>query len=146
MMAENQKPDLGNLSREWLEKLKNIRTRAKESQKSDFLNPTETPVLENTTELPPDNELFAGAVYEELSAQQVFAGDEAFYESLDNAQSTNITQSYNKIETPIVPIKYKRFSTVQKILAASIFLIAAMLMYAIWKPLSTKWYPSPNKH
>lgn len=72
---------------------------------------------------------------EGLSPQEVFAGDEDFYRYL-----TSIAKP-SKAEEPAVPgfqevipiLPNKRFSTIQKILTASILLILAVLLHALLK-------------
>jgi lysozyme family protein len=136
MTIENQKSDLEHLSRTWHEKVKNIRAMAKRCKESDTEYSPEVLASENTTEVPSDNELFAAPVHEELSAQQLFAGNEDFYKSLESAQFTGTQQSFDAGRVSTAQIGYKRFSSVQKALAAAIVLIAAVLLYAILKPPS----------
>ncbi|MHC4122112.1 MAG: hypothetical protein ACYSSI_00945, partial [Planctomycetota bacterium] len=62
----------------WRESVKSIRAMAKRCKKKNIEYSRETPAPENTTEVPPDNELFAAPVPEDLSAEQVFAGDKDF--------------------------------------------------------------------
>jgi len=69
MTEENQKNDLDHLSHTWHEKVKDIRTMAKENQKNNIEHSHETPESAGAAELPADNELFAGPVHEELTAQ-----------------------------------------------------------------------------
>ena len=98
-------------------------------------------------QVPPNNELFAGQVYEELSARQVFAGDENFYKSLTTQDQpaaiqgdTEPAQSQPKLlsllKLPQLPPK--RFSNIKRILIAGIILIAAALLYPLLK--------SPPRH
>lgn len=103
---------------------------------------------ESTSDVPVDGELFAGEVQEaalktddsvfgiqeELSAQEVFAGDEDFYKYLTNMAKPAKTEEPAVTGFPeAAPIPYKRFSTIQKVLAGSIVLIAVMLLYALLK-------------
>jgi len=136
MTIENQKTDLGYLSCTWRERVKNIRTMAKRCKKNNTEYFPEAPKSASATEVPSDNELFAGPVHEELSAQQVFAGNEDFYKSLENTQTAGSTQSFDAGRVSTAQIGHKRFSSVQKALAAAIVLIAAMLLYTILKPQS----------
>jgi len=142
MAKEIQKNDLGYLSSTWHERVKNIRAMAKRCKENNI---PEAPESDSVAEVPSDNELFAGPVYEELSAQQVFAGNEDFYKSLkdtrivdstqsvENTQTAGNTQSFDAGQIPTTPTGYKHFSSVQKALAAAIFLIAAALLYGIFK-------------
>ena len=54
---------------------------ATENQKTAPEENTTEVSAENSAEVPSDSELFAGKVREELSIQQIFAGDEDFYKS-----------------------------------------------------------------
>ena len=134
MTIENQKTDLEYLSSTWHEKVKNIRLRAQRCKKNDTEHSPETPTSENAAEMPPDNELFTGPVHEELSAKQLFVGNRDFYKSLESAQLTGTTQPFDAGRVSTAQIGYKRFSFVQKALAAAIVLIAAVLLYAILTP------------
>ncbi|MBW8039373.1 MAG: tetratricopeptide repeat protein [Planctomycetes bacterium] len=133
MAKEKKKTNLGDLGRDWLERVKKIRSKAKDEQKSNLEYSPETQVLENDVEVPSDSGLFAGPVYEELSAKQVFTGDEDFYKSLEDARYAGTSQSSDTRPILMVPKRYKRFSFVQKALTGSIVLISAMLLYAILK-------------
>ena len=78
MIQEKQQSDLGSLSREWFERVKDIRQMARdESQRPDADHSIESAALDgvNIAEILPDSELFAEPVYKELEPQQVFAGD-----------------------------------------------------------------------
>lgn len=91
----------------------------------------------NTSELPPDSELFAGEVHEELSEREVFSGDEAFYKSLaDSAQPTTMPPAPPAADTArptAPPIWQKRFSGLQKVLALTIIFVTAILLYTLLK-------------
>lgn len=97
-------------------------------------------------QVPPDSELFAGRVYEELSAQQVFVGDENFYKSLTTPDQPAATQdgtapTQSKPKPPLLKLPQlppKRFSNIKKILITGIILIAAALLYPLVK--------SPSQH
>jgi len=89
-------------------------------------------VGEDGSEVPSDSELFAGEVHEELSARDLFAGDEDFYKLLaDSTQATATQQPPGVSQPSVVPIQHKRFSTLQKVLVISIVAIVAMLLYAL---------------
>ena len=97
----------------------------------------EHPADEEKTELPSDQELFAGQVTEDLSERQLFAGDEDFYKFLTkSAQSVADKSPFGAAAEailPIIPTRYRRFSATQKILLAGIVLIAAVLLYGFLK-------------
>ncbi|MFA5239046.1 MAG: tetratricopeptide repeat protein [Phycisphaerae bacterium] len=133
MIIENQKTDLEHLSYTWHERVKNIRAMARRCKKTNTEYSPEAIDSENTIEVPSDNELFAGPVCEELLAQQVFAGNEDIYQSLKDTQSAGGTQSLDAEQIPMVSTGYRRFLTVQKVLAASIALVLVVLLYAIFK-------------
>lgn len=92
----------------------------------------------NTSELPPDSELFAGEVQEELSEREVFSGDEAFYKSLaDSSQPTTMPPGFpaaDRARPTAPPIWKKRFSGLQKALALTIILVTTILFYTLLKP------------
>jgi len=100
-------------------------------------------ILENNPEdsAVPESELFVVppgdiGIHEELSERQVFAGDEDFYKRLaDSIQSAAIESPHaaGATQFPPAPIRYKRFSTLQKALIICILVIAAMLLYASLK-------------
>ena len=85
----------------------------------------------STANVPPDNELFTGEVPKELTAVEVFAGDKDFFTSLGDSTSSKEANIPLKIQA--LPSQYKRFSSIQKVIAAAIVLIAAMLVYVFSK-------------
>ena len=114
MTREKQKTDIAFLGRAWRERLKDIRAMAKRSQKTDIECSGEAQALDDAIEIPSGSELFTGPVYEELSTQQVFAGDEDFYKTLEDARTAGAPQSFDAGQILTAPTKYKRFSFVQK--------------------------------
>ena len=93
---------------------------------------------ENTSQIPSDSELFVGQVREQLSEQDIFAGDEDFYKSLAASATTSsakpfaTTQKIAKaIRIPLPPIQHKRFSILQIALTAGIIIIGSVLLYAL---------------
>ena len=100
---------------------------------------------ENTSEVPSDHELFAGEVHKELSERQVFVGDEEFFKSLKDALQPAVTEKpTGASQITTVPIEPRRFSTIQKVLVASIVLIATIMLYGLLKsPPETKTSPAP---
>ena len=105
---------------------------AKEDQKDVFQDGTEG-------QGPMDSELFSGQVQEDLSADEIFTGDEDFQLFLANqARAQNATRRTRRVDTvpgqlPDVQIHHKNFSTLQKILAVSIIIIAAILVITFLK-------------
>ncbi|HIJ52542.1 MAG TPA: tetratricopeptide repeat protein [Planctomycetes bacterium] len=106
---------------------------------------------------PSDSELFADEVHEGLLEREVFAGDEEFYRRLAGQgwPQTDATQTQppppeidlseisELSEPPQVPIRRKRFSRLQKLLAAGIAVVALTLLYTLLKPrlsFLTDWY------
>lgn len=84
-----------------------------------------------------DHKPSAADIPEELSQQEVFAEDEDSNERpADSGESDVVRQSPEQNQPPQVPIRHKRFSTVQKALFVGIVLITAMLLYALMKPPS----------
>jgi tetratricopeptide (TPR) repeat protein len=127
MAAENQENDIGQLGRTWGDKLKKIRSKAKESQENNPENSSEAPELENITEASPDSELSAEQVDKEHSAQQALNVPEDA-KTADSSQSLDLGQVFT------APVKYKRFSSVQKVLAVAIVAVAAILVYELLNP------------
>ncbi len=109
---------------------------------------------ENTSEVPSDHELFAGEVLEELSEREIFVGDEQFYKSFAeptqapaDSQPTDTSQPAGTSQPVAAPPRHPRFSTAQKVLAASIAVIGAMLLYPLLKSPSvpvTSLAPTPT--
>jgi tetratricopeptide (TPR) repeat protein len=164
MAKENQNHDLGHLSRMWHETVKNIRTSMAQNQGNITERSPQKPEPAKAAPIPSDNELFAGPVHEELSAQQIFTGDENFYKSLENTKSAVIPQPQQQPQHQPQPqskpqpqlqlldakqisiaLGHKRFSTAQKILAAAIFLIAAVLLYELLVPVSISTSDSADR-
>jgi len=85
-----------------------------------------------------EHEVFAGEVHEELSEREVFVGDEDFYKRLADSAQADTTQSRlrsawsNANRALLTPVGNKRFSTIQKVLVASITVIAAILVYELF--------------
>lgn len=135
MVNENIKENIGDLGDSWGEKLNDIRSMAKESQGSDDDTPQEGPPAENSPALdeslnvPADNELFATPVYEELTPEQVFVGDDNFFKTLNKSQPRKPTKPSAIQQIISVPNEYNGFSTTQKALVAAIILIAVTLLY-----------------
>lgn len=133
MTEENENTHVGSLSTVWNERIKDIRAAAARGQKTSVDPFPEEPAQGAAAEKPHDSELFAGPVYEELTTQQVFGGQEDFYRTLKDAQTGGEGQSLDAGRIPREPPEHKRFSFVQKALAATIVLIAVMLLYGTWK-------------
>ncbi len=135
MTEENKKNDLGYLSRMWHERLKGIRvamTRKHTESHAGQSGPQPTRAAESM----PSNEIFTSPVHQELSAQELFSGNEGFYKALEDNNTPVQPQSPN-LERPFTaPAGVSRFSITQKILAAAIFLIACVLLYELFMPVS----------
>jgi len=77
------------------------------------------------------------AAHEQLSAHDVFVGDEDFYKLLqDSAEDSPADAAVTRGQSEKGVIRRKRFSSVQRILALSIVAVASMLVYVLVK------YPS----
>ena len=106
---------------------------------------------DNAHEMPPDSDLFVGRIHEELSEQEVFAGDEDFFKTLtDSAQAGMIQPELAGINPNRHPLAliWQRFSTLQKILIVGIVLVAVPtlsgLFYALKSPAtSNQGYAGP---
>ena len=83
---------------------------------------------ENVSRMPLDRELFADKLHEQMSEQEVFAGDQDFYKLLvDSPQATPTHRGWSSL------IRGRHFSAPQKAIAAGIVVITAMLLYALLK-------------
>lgn len=137
MTEENQKNDLGDLSRNWHDRL--IQLRFAMAKSYGAFTPSQSPQPSATVEIPPDNELFVAPV-EHPPVEQLFDGNENFYKSLENTPSNPVhpqtfnAQSFNPSLAP--KSKYKRFSSVQIILAAAILIVTGILFYELFVPPS----------
>jgi tetratricopeptide (TPR) repeat protein len=99
--------------------------------------------LESKSPVPPDADLFDGPVQNDYSAQDIFAGDNALYESLTGAQTGNKAQ---KAEAPqrlrsltsrLSDLSGPGLSQLQKILAGTILGVAFILAYAVFRTPKT---------
>ena len=112
---------------------------AKEDKRTIIEHSRKAGVQENPDRsVPLDHELFAGEVHEELSEREAFTGNEDFYKFLANsAQAAVAQQPAGASQSPPEPVQRKpqRFSTLQKVLTASIIGIGAMLLCVLLKPL-----------
>ncbi|MGB2866182.1 MAG: tetratricopeptide repeat protein [Sedimentisphaerales bacterium] len=107
---------------------------------------------DNTSEVQSDGEIFTDnahegslksdidqsglGIHEELSEYELFAGDEDFYNLLaESSRETPVEQSAGERQAPqgLNKYKYKRISTLQKILAVSIIAVISMLLYVLLK-------------
>jgi len=129
----------------WHEKLKDIRTSmVKKYGRPDIEQSGQIPEQADI-EVPSSNELFSGPVHHELSAQQIFAGNGDFYKSLEDTHTPNRPQPFSTGRISTFPTEHKRFSTTQKILAAAIFLVAAVLLYELFIPVVSSPSDSTNR-
>ncbi|MHC4171511.1 MAG: tetratricopeptide repeat protein [Planctomycetota bacterium] len=111
---------------------------AKKDKRTITEHSREVGAEENTSEVPLDHELFAGEVHEELSEREAFTGNEDFYKFLaDSTQAAADHQPASAGQSPPEPVRRRpqRFSTLQKVLAASIIVIGTTLLYVLLKPL-----------
>ena len=65
----------------------------------------------------------------EISEQEVFTGDKDFYKLLSESQKTDAKQQAGEQQPQLKINRRKSFTLLQKIIAAGIILIAAMLLY-----------------
>jgi tetratricopeptide (TPR) repeat protein len=120
----------------------NLEDMATESQKDSLQDSVEN-------QGPMDAELFAGQVYEELSDSDIFAGDEDFQLFLaGQARAQTAAKRTRRIEPapgqlPDVQTHHRNFSTLQKVLAVSIIIIAAILVFTL---LKSHLLPVTNRH
>jgi tetratricopeptide (TPR) repeat protein len=102
----------------------------------------EQKIMGDTSEMLSDGDLFTGEVRSNnsnISERELFVGDEDFYRLLENSKPTAAVKSSVSTESsPRGPIRelirHKRFSTLQKAIAA-VIVIEAMLLYIVLKPL-----------
>jgi len=98
-------------------------------------------ILQDSAEsqVPVDAELFAGQVYEELSDSEIFTGDEDFQLFLASQARVQTaarrTRRANPApgQLPDVQTHHRNFSTLQKVLAVSIIIIAAIVVFTLLK-------------
>lgn len=109
-----------------------------ESQRPDADHSIESAVLDgvNIAEILPDSDLFAAPVSNELQPQQVFAGDidVDLFKPAEVSQMPQVSPAPAAapvFETPGPVAGSKRSSWVLKIVAASLVLIAAVLIYGV---------------
>lgn len=89
---------------------------------------------EKPSDPPSDNELFAAEVHEQPSERDIFAGDEDFFKELANwGQVAGSQKHADTSQSFPVPVRRKRFSTVQKVLFVGIVMTGAMLSYTLLK-------------
>ena len=119
------------LASTWHNGIRIVRAMARGPKEDNIERLPEAPEPESPPEMSPGNELFASPVHEELSAQQIFAGDDSFYRSLEGTRTAGGLRSLDPGRILRAPTGYKRLSSVQKALAAAIVLVAAVLLYAV---------------
>lgn len=93
--------------------------------------------VENPSEVPSDDDLFVGKVHRKLSEREVFVGDEDFYRLLADSKPASLNKRTASTKHPprIEPIRSKSFSNLQKAFIATIFIVGAILLYVVSKPL-----------
>jgi tetratricopeptide (TPR) repeat protein len=121
MEKENQKTDISALSLSWQEKIKDIRRQARDSYEY------------SDESVADDSELFAGAVNENLSAEQIFAGDPDFYKFMEDVPAAESKVSPESNFAAKLPNDSSRLLSVQKILIASIAAVFLMVLYLVLK-------------
>lgn len=108
---------------------------------------------DNQEQGPLDAELFAGEVHEDFSEREIFAGDEDFYKLLASQRRAQIAATRTRraetdpVISPEVQIQQTNFSSLQKVLAAGIIVIAVILVYILFKspsrPFTNRYQPPP---
>jgi len=131
-----------------------------EKQKNISEYPDQGQIQENTPDIPAEEELFTDRVseadskaddlfsgaQEELSVQEVFVGDNDFYNYLtDIAKPAKIEKPAVTSLPEVKPIPLKRFSTVQIVLAAGIIVISLMLLYTLASHRTNSPLKSPSE-
>lgn len=88
---------------------------------------------------PMDAELFAGQIHEELSDSEIFTGDEDFQLFLASQVRAQTAAKRTRRadpapgQLPEVQTHHRNFSTLQKVLAVSIIIIAAIVVFTLLK-------------
>ena len=77
----------------------------------------------------------AMATHEQLSAHDVFVGDEDFYKLLeDPGEQPEARPAVASAQSAVDVIRRRRLSSVQRMLVISIVLVASLLVYVLVKP------------
>lgn len=158
MTENNQKPDLlGELSRSWHLRLKEIRLAVSGEQKdSKKASPAQEVVY-----TPNDSDLFVSSNYPSFKPEQVFANDNSAINlnSLEPPKNA-VTPQTSPAPTPYTPSApaqhrklrlsnlssgYKWFSPVQLLLFAGVLLIGGLLVYELIYPISFEFKKIENK-
>lgn len=101
--------------------------------------PSEGEVFKDVTpeeDLTSDMEQSDLGIHQELSEYELFAGDEDFYNLLEeSSRQMPVVQSAVKSQAPqgLSQFTFQRFSKLQKILAVSILAVVSMLLYVLFK-------------
>ncbi|MHC4551141.1 MAG: tetratricopeptide repeat protein [Planctomycetota bacterium] len=145
MTQQKQQSDLSALSREWFDRVKDIRQKARdENDQPDAGHTIESASLDgiNIANILPDSDLFAAPVGQEVGPDQIFAGpvDTELFKPAQKPVRTPSTQS----EIPELPtinpipaevsgkkIERRRSNWVLKVVAASLLVIAGILIYGV---------------
>lgn len=135
MTEENQKNDLGDMSRNWHERLRALRlSMAKNYGGYSLQEPSKS---EDSLKSFSDDELFAGSVRQQPSEEQIFNEVSNFSNSI---KDTHIPAVHHQTLDVGKLLKartgHKRFSPIQIILAVAIILVAAVLFYELRVPVS----------
>lgn len=139
MIEEKQKNNLESLSQAWSERVKTIRQMAKKGEADnvadDFIK---APLQAPAPAAAPDSELFAGAVYQDLSVQDIFVGDENFYQSMDAPRAETAAPPSYAVPQHHHHHHHKESSLVTKVLIGSLILTSlAVLSYEVLINLSS---------
>lgn len=136
MAEEKQKSSLESLGRAWSERVKDIRQMAKKGGVKAAAGDSSDLGPEGASELLPDSELFAKPVQEDLSVQQMFAGDEDFYNSMKGA-ATGAAPAPSAAEP--VPAEGRHFPRIPQGLVGGVTAAAlVVLCYAAWSAYSSR--------
>ncbi|MHC4625726.1 MAG: tetratricopeptide repeat protein [Planctomycetota bacterium] len=79
----------------------------------------------------PGDSLAPGADEEQLSAHDIFAGDEDFYKLLEDYAEDSAADPALAVQAPKDAVRPRRLSSVQKVLVLSIVGVASMLVYTL---------------
>lgn len=128
MEKVKQKTDISALSLSWKERVKDIRRQARDNfeYSSDSISGEDGAVAA-------DSDVFAGAVYENLPAEQLFVGDVDFYKFMEASPASQTKVSVEPAKIARAAKVGSRLLSVQKILITSIAAIFLMVLYLILK-------------
>ncbi|MEN6385882.1 MAG: tetratricopeptide repeat protein [Phycisphaerales bacterium] len=151
MTDVNQKTELGEMSRNWHTRLKEIRLAMVSNQHS---LPRLAPQTDDIIQIPADNELFAaGTVIKQLPQDDIFAGSVPLYEPVNVKTNTVVNPVVNpnpaqiplqpvNVVQPLIsptlsaaaPLQDRRLSMFQVVLIAAIILISSIMILEFVMP------------